>query len=264
VRYADRRGVTAREMRRAVTVQGRGLTGTGPDGEEIIIGSRRLLLDQGVSVATADAYAARAEAAGRTAVFMAVSGHVRAVFALQDQLRSGARAAIQRLYDLGIEVVLLTGDQRGPVEQLAAGFDIAHIKCELSPDERAQEVRSLRDAGSVVAVIGYPGDDAPALAAADVAIALGATGGSGDVIALLSEDLRDAAAALWIAQAARAGSLSSLRFALGAFVLLTSAAAAGWVTAGVSALVALLVDAHGIRAGARMLRRVALRFGSSR
>jgi P-type E1-E2 ATPase len=266
VRYADKRGIAPREMRRALMVQGRGLIGTGPDGEEIIIGSRRLLLDQGVSVATADAYAARAEAAGRTAVFMAVSGHVRAVFALQDHLRPGARAAVQRFFDLGIEVVLLTGDQRGPVEQLAAGFDIAHIKCELSPDERAHEVRSLREAGGPVAVIGYPSDDAPSLAAADVAIALGATGGSGvdNAIALLSEDLRDAAAALWIARAAQASARGSLRIASTAFVVLISFAAAGWITAGVSALVALLVDAHGIHAGARLVRRVALRFGSGR
>jgi P-type E1-E2 ATPase len=266
VRYAEKRGIVPSEMRRAKAVPGRGLTGTGPDGQDIVIGSRRLLLDEGVSVATADAYAARAEASGRTAVFMAVSGRVRAVFALQDHLRPGARAAVQRLFDLGLEVVLVTGDQRGPVEQLAAGFDIAHIKCELLPEERAHEVRSLREAGGPVAVIGFPADDAAALGVADVAIALGAAGGgNGDnAIALLGEDLRDAAAALWIARAARASMLGALRISSAAFIVLTSAAIGGLISVGLSALLALLVDAHGIQAGARLLRRVALRLGSNR
>ena len=263
--FADKRGVAPSDMRRALAVSGRGLIGTGPDGEDIVIGSRRLLLDQGVSVATADAYAVRAETNGRTAVFMAVSGRVRAVFALHDDLRPGARAAVQRLFDLGLEVVLLTGDQRGPVEQLAAGFDIAHIKCELLPEERAEEVRSLREAGGPVAVIGYPADDAPALAAADVAIALGAAGtGTGDnAIALLSEDLRDAAAALWIARAARASALRSLRVSLAAFCAVAGAAVAGLITPGLAAMFALLIDFHGLRTSTRFLHRVALRFGSS-
>lgn len=264
VSYADKRGITPSDMRRSIAVVGRGLTGTGPDGEEIVIGSRRLLLDQGVSVAAADAYAARAEAAGRTAVFMAVSGRVRAVFSLHDHLRSGARASVQRLFDMGLEVVLLTGDQRGPVEQLAKGFDIAHIKCELLPDERAQEVRSLREAGGPVAVIGYPAEDAAALAAADVAIVLGAAGGgNGDnAIALLSEDLRDAAATLWLARAARACVMNALRVAAIGFTAVVAGAVIGLCKPGLTASIVLLIDAYGIHAGARLLRRIALRFGS--
>ena len=261
VTLADKRGVEPLSARRAVAVPGRGVTATGPNGEEVVVGSRRLLLDQGISVAAADAYAARAEASGRTVVFVAVGGRVRGVFALQDHLRAGARAAVQRLFDLGLEVVLLTGDQRGPIEQLAAGFDIAHIKCELLPDERGQEVRSLREAGGRVAVIGYPADDAAALGAADVAIAFGAAGGvTGDnTIALVSEDLRDAAAALWIARAARARAIGSLRVSLIAFSAVAAAAVSGLVQPGLAAIAALLIDTQGIHAGARLLRRIALR-----
>ena len=261
ISYAQKRGVEPIAARRAVAVPGRGLTGTGPNGEELVVGSRRLLLDQGVSVAAADAYAARAEASGRTVVFVAIAGRVRAVFALQDHLRAGARAAVQRLFDLGLEVVLLTGDQRGPIEQLAAGFEIAHIKCELLPEERGQEVRSLREAGGRVAVIGYPSDDSAALGAADVAIALGAAGSTAgeNTIALVSEDLRDAAAALWIARAARARALGSIRISLIAFAAVAAAAVSGLVQPGLAAVAALLIDTQGIHAGARLLRRIALR-----
>jgi Cu+-exporting ATPase len=263
--FAAKRGIAPSEARRAIAVPGRGLTAIGPQGEEVVIGSRRLLLDQGVSVAVADAYAARAEAAGRTAVFVSVSGRVRAVFTLQDHLRAGARAAVQRLFDLGLEVVLLTGDQRGPIEQLAAGFDIAHIKCELLPDERADEVRGLRDADGPVAFIGYPGEDAAALAAADVAIALGAAGGAGgdNSIALVGEDLRDAAAALWIARAARSRALGSMRIAAITFLGVAAAAVAGLIEPGIAVLIALLVDVEGIQAGARLLRRISLRMPQS-
>jgi P-type E1-E2 ATPase len=261
VSYAEARRVPFAEVRRSVLVHGHGVTALGPTGEEVVVGSRRLLLDHGVSVALAESHAARAEALGRTAVFVSVAGRVRAVLALYDQLRAGARSAVQRLFDMDVEVALLTGGQRGPVEQLAARLEITHIKAELSSDERGQEVRSLREAGSRVAVIGYPSDDNPALSAADVGVALGAAGGpAGDrAIALVGEDVRDAAAALWIARAARHGALNSVRIALVAFACVVAAAVSGVLEPAVAALIALAIDAHCIHTGARLLRRIALR-----
>jgi P-type E1-E2 ATPase len=242
-------------------VNGHGVTALGPTGEEVVVGSRRLLLDNGVSVALAESHAARSEALGRTAVFVSVAGRVRAVLALFDQLRAGARSAVQRLFDMGVEVALLTGGQRSTVEQLASRLEITHIKAELSSDERGQEVKSLREAGSKVAVIGYPSDDNPALSAADVGVALGAAGGpAGDrAIALVGEDVRDAAAALWIARAARQGALNSSRIALVAFAGVAAAAVSGVLDPAVAALIALAIDAHCIHTGARLLRRIALR-----
>ncbi|HET6331690.1 MAG TPA: HAD family hydrolase [Polyangiales bacterium] len=261
VSYAETRRVQFAEVRRSVLTHGHGVTALGPTGEEVVIGSRRLLLDHGVSVALAESHAARAEALGRTAVFVSVAGRVRAVIALYDQLRAGARSAVQRMFDMNVEVALLTGGQRGPVEQLAARLEITHIKAELSSEERGQEVRSLREAGSKVAVIGYPSDDNPALSAADVGVALGAAGGpAGDrAIALVGEDVRDAAAALWIARAARQGALNSARIALVAFVCVVTAAVSGVLEPAVAALISLAIDAHCIHTGARLLRRIALR-----
>jgi cation transport ATPase len=261
VSYAQARGVPLAEVRRSVAVHGHGVTALGPTGEEVVVGSRRLLLDHGVSVALAESHAARAEALGRTAVFVSVAGRVRAVLALYDQLRAGARSAVQRMFDMNVEVALLTGGQRGSVEQLASRLEITHIKAELSSDERGQEVRSLREAGSKVAVIGYPSDDNPALSAADVGVALGAAGGpSGDrAIALVGEDVRDAAAALWIARAARQGALNSARIAVLAFICAAAGAISGVLEPAPAALLALAIDAHCIHTGARLLRRIALR-----
>lgn len=259
--FARDRRIPRTEVRRATHVSGRGIAGVTQQGEPLVIGNRRFLLDEGTSVAVADAEAARAEAAGRTPIFVSIGGRIRAVITLQDHLRNGARAAVQRLFDMNLEVVLLTGDQRGPVEQLAGSLDVAHVKAELLPEERGMEVRRLRDAGGKVATIGYPDDDDAVLAEADVAVVLGAAGGSAGerAVALVTEDVRDAAAALWIAQAARDGSLRATRLAATAFAVIAAGAAAGLVVPGIAAVLAAAVDAYGVRAGARLLRRFALR-----
>jgi P-type E1-E2 ATPase len=226
-----------------------------------VIGSRRLLLEEGISVAVADAEAARAEASERTPIFVALDGRVRAVMTLHYDLRAGARPAVQRLFDLGLEVVLLTGDQRGAVQALASGLDIEHVKAELLPEERGAQVRSLRDAGGTVAALGRPGEDDSALAAADAGILLASAGGSAAdrAVALVSDDVRDAAAALWIARAARESAWRGVIVAGACFALVVAAAAASLVVPAIAALIALGVDAYCLPAGARLLQRIARR-----
>ncbi|MDH5671304.1 MAG: HAD family hydrolase [Myxococcales bacterium] len=265
-RFAREQHAPVLEVRRPVYHPGRGVTAISPDGQALVIGSRRMLLDEGISVAVADSEAARAEAAGRTPVFLAEGNRVRAVMTVQDELRVGARPAIQRIFDLGHEVVLLTGDQLGAVRHLAEALDVEHIKAELLPEERGQQVRSLRDAGNVVAALGRPGIDDPALAAADVSIELGAAGGvAGDrAVGLVVDDVRDAAAALFIAHAARAATLRATRICAVVFITVVGAASTGLLAPGLAALLAMAVDAHCLRAGTRLLRRIALRLPTGR
>jgi P-type E1-E2 ATPase len=259
--FAEARGVPAESVRRTAYLPGRGVTAVAPSGEALVIGSRQLLLDEGVSVAVADADAARAETRGRTAIFLGLGGHVRAVLSLEDELRPGARAAVQRLVDLGIEVVLLSGDHRGTIETLAKGLGIDHIKAELVPEERGAEVKRLRESGGAVATVGRPLHDDAALAAADVPVVLGAAGGpAGEhAIALVAEDVRDAAAALWIARAARQAAYRDSALATIGGMALVGLGAGGYVAPGVIAIAAIALDAWALPAGARLLRRVALR-----
>jgi len=259
--FARANRIAPQQVRRANYLEGRGITALAPGGEEFVIGNRKLLLDEGISVATADAIAFSIESSGRTAIFVALGGRVRGVFSLQDPLRPGARAAIQRMMDMNLEVVLLTGDHRGTVERIAAGVEIAHIKAELLPDERGREVKRLREAGGQVAVIGDPIADHAALSAADVGIALGAAGGttSERAVALVTRDVRDAVAGLWIARAAREDALRSTTVAACAFATIVAAAAAGLIVPGIAALLAVGVDAYAVRAGVRLLRRIKLR-----
>lgn len=258
LRHAEARRLVPESVRRATFHKGRGVTAIGPGGEAIVLGSRQLLLDEGVSVAVADAEAARSEARGHTVVFMGVGGRVRAVLALEDDMRPGARAAVQRLFDLGMEVVLLSGDHRGTVEAIARTVDVALVKAELLPEERGGEIARLQETGNVVAAIGHPAQDDAALAAADVPVVLGAAGGpAGErAIALATEDIRDASAALWIARAAREGAWRTVLVSLGAGATILALAAAGLALPAITALWALGVDAYALPAGVRLLSRI--------
>lgn len=260
-RFTEARGIAPESVRRASFLSGRGVTALAPSGLEIVVGSRALLLAEGVSVAVADADAARAEERGHTVVFVGLDGRVRAVISLRDEDRPGARAAVQRMIDLGIEVVLISGDHRGTIEALARHLDIGHVKAELLPDERGVEVRRLRETGGVVATVGRPGRDDPALGAADVQVVLGAAGApeAERTVSLTSEDVRDASAALWIARAARrAAWRGTMAAALGGGLLATLAAV-GVLAPAAAALLALGLDAYTLPSASRLLRRIELR-----
>lgn len=261
LRFCEARRLAPESVRRATFLPGRGVTAVSPTGGELVVGNRALLLAEGVSVAVADAEAARAEERGHTVVFVGLEGRVRAVISMRDEDRLGARAAVQRLIDLGIEVVLVSGDHRGTVEALAKHLDIGHVKAELLPDERGAEVRRLRETGGLVATVGRAGQDEHALSAADVQVILGAAGGpEGErAVSLTSEDVRDAAAALWLARAARrAAWRGTITAALGGAFLVTLAAI-GVAAPAVVAVLALGIDAYALPSGARLLRRIELR-----
>jgi P-type Cu+ transporter len=263
-RFAEERRGPEVEVRRPVHHPGKGVTAISPQGQPLVIGSRRLLLEEGISVAVADAEATRAAAGDRTPIFIALDGRVRAVMTVHYEIRLGARPAVQRLFDLGLEVVLLTGNQRGAVQALASALDVEHVKAELLPEERGQQVRNLRDAGGIVAALGRPGEDDAALAAADAGVLLGAAGGSAAdrAVALVGDDVRDAAAALWIARAARDAAWRGVLLCGVSFAIVVAAAAASLIVPGIAALMALAVDAYCLPTGTRLLERIARRLPS--
>lgn len=259
-RYGVSKGIAPANVRRATYHPGRGVSGLAPGSKALVVGTRQLLLDEGVSVAVADAVAGRAEERGHTVVFVALDGRVRLVVTLQDPVRIGARAAAQRVFDLPAEVVLMSGDHRSTVEALGQQMDVAHVKAELLPEERAAEVRRLGESAGQVAVVGRV-QDVEALGAADVPIVLGAAGGiEGEAaIALANEDIRDAAAALFIARAARTEALRSVIASVVCGGVVVTGSMLGFVPPVVAALLALGVDAFALPSGVRLLRRVDLR-----
>jgi P-type E1-E2 ATPase len=174
-------------------------------GEELCVGNRALMFEQRVSIAAAEQRIAELEALGRTVVLVAVGSRLVGLLALQDGLRPGARAAVQHLLDAQIEPVLLAGDARETCEAIGRSLDIDHIRPEVLPAERGNEVRRLIEAGMGVAVLGHAGVDDLALGAADVAVALRAAGSTpGDfAVTLASDDVRDGALSLALAHKTR-------------------------------------------------------------
>ena len=151
---------------------GKGVLAT-VDGRRLAIGSARFLGELGIAVAGLEPEAERQRAEGATAVFLAVDGRAAAVFAIADPVKATTAAALQGLAREGVRVVMLTGDNRTTALAVARRLGIADVEAEVLPGQKSAVVERLRRDGRVVAMAGDGVNDAPALAAADVGIAMG-------------------------------------------------------------------------------------------
>ena len=166
-------------------VPGKGVE-TQINGKSVLAGSKGFLQEQGIDLTAAGPIEEQLRAeTGRTVVLLAEEGKLTAAFGLGDRLRDSAAAAVARLDAMGITVHLLTGDNRMAAEGVAHQLRITHVLAEVLPEHKAEVVRSLRSKGRVVAMVGDGINDAPALASADVGIAIG----SGTDVAVETGDI---------------------------------------------------------------------------
>jgi len=166
---------------------------------KIIIGSRTFIESEGINTEMLDQGAAMLEKSGKTCVFAAIDGKPAGIIALADTIRPSAPEAVSLLKKMGLEVVMLTGDRRQTAEAIAREAGIEQVLSEVRPGDKAGEIRRLQSNGRVAAMVGDGINDAPALAAADVGIAIGA---GADIaieasdITLIRDDLRLVASAI--------------------------------------------------------------------
>ncbi|NGX14891.1 heavy metal translocating P-type ATPase [Wenzhouxiangella sp. XN24] len=152
--------------------QGKGVVGE-IEARRIALGNRLLMENEGVDIA------AQAEAAeslrhdGATVIFAAVDGRIAGLIAIADPIKETTAAAVKALHDEGIRVVMLTGDNRTSAEAVARKLDINEVEAEILPEDKGRVVQRLRDEGRIVVMAGDGVNDAPALALADVGIAMG-------------------------------------------------------------------------------------------
>jgi P-type Cu+ transporter len=231
------RSLTAQRLRPDATrspnhLPGLGVTAVASNGQALVAGTRALLLERRISVASAEARIAELEALGRSVLLVALDGRWVGLVALQDGLRPGARAATQTLLDAGVEPVLLSGEARETCRALARHIGIEHVRPEVLPHDRAAEVRRLARAPGTIAVVGSSIDDA-ALAAAPLSIDIDARGGPLERcdIDIASGDVRDAAAAVQLARALHAETRTASVTALAPVALGLLALFAGLSTA---------------------------------
>jgi Cu+-exporting ATPase len=172
VRAAEERGLQVPDAQEFDSPVGKGVTGT-VEGRKLAIGNARMMADAGIDTGALDAAAEALRSDGATAIYVAVDGKVAGVIAIADPIKASTPAAIGALQAAGLRIVMLTGDNATTANAVARALGIADVEAEVLPEQKSTVVERLRRQGRVVAMAGDGVNDAPALAAADVGIAMG-------------------------------------------------------------------------------------------
>ncbi|GIP39015.1 copper-translocating P-type ATPase [Paenibacillus sp. J31TS4] len=143
------------------------------EGKELLVGTRRLMEKYSVNASPAYEAMERLEEAGKTAMLAAVGGSYAGMVAVADTIKETSKEAVGRLKEMGIQVIMITGDNERTAKAIAAQVGIDHVLAEVLPEGKAEEVKKLQAAGKTVAMVGDGINDAPALATADIGMAIG-------------------------------------------------------------------------------------------
>ena len=143
------------------------------DSQEIYLGTRKLMLENSIDVSAVENQISALEDAGKTVMLMALEHQLAALIAVADTIKEGSREAIADLKAMGLDVYMITGDNRRTAQAIAGQAGIEHVLAEVLPEHKAEEVNKLKAQGKIVAMVGDGINDAPALATADIGIAMG-------------------------------------------------------------------------------------------
>ncbi len=227
-------------------------------GRQVVVGRERLMRDLGITIPAGLAGQwAQWERAGQTAVLAGWDGQVRGALAIGDAVKPSAAAAVAGLRRLGLRPILLTGDNEGTARAVAAAVDIQEVIAGILPDGKAAAIRDLQARGHRVAMVGDGMNDGPALAAADLGMAVGAGTdvaiSAADLI-LLREDLRVVPEAIMLARAARATIRRNLAWAFGYNVAAVPLAALGFLNPLIAAAAMTMLSALVVASSLRLRR----------
>jgi len=203
VKAAEKAGLSISDAESFEAIPGHGVRAT-YQGKEILLGNRKLMRNNLVGTEEVEEDLTRLEGQGKTAMILAVDGRVVGVVAAMDTPKDHAIEAIRKLKNMGLEVTMLTGDNERTAKAVAAQLGIDTVIANVLPWEKVEVIKRLQSEGKVVAMVGDGVNDAPALAQADVGVAIGSgtdiakeTGG----IILIKDDLRDVALGIELSRA---------------------------------------------------------------
>jgi Cu+-exporting ATPase len=203
VRGAAGRGLTPVEPEEFEAIPGHGIKAR-VIGRSVLLGNRKLLGEAGIDLGSAIERAEALEARGKTVMFLALDGRLAGLVAVADTLKETTVQAVRRLQAMGIETAMITGDNRRTAQAIAREVGIDNVLAEVLPENKAAEVRKLQASGKRVAMVGDGINDAPALAQANVGIAIGSgtdvAKETGQVI-LIKSDIEDVVSAIEVARA---------------------------------------------------------------
>ena len=202
VRGAQERGIAVADPESFDSIPGHGVAAK-IEGRDILLGNRKLMAERSVDIAALVERAEALEAEGKTVMFVAADGQAAGIVAVADTLKETSRRAVHDLKRLGVEVAMITGDNRRTADAIGRQLGIDRVLAEVLPQDKAAEVKKLQEEGKRVAMVGDGVNDAPALAQADVGIAIGSgtdvAKETGNVI-LIRDDILDAVAAIQVAR----------------------------------------------------------------
>ena len=203
VRGAEQRGLTLSSASAFNAISGHGIEAT-VEGESLLLGNAKLMRDRGIDLKDFEARASELASAGKTPMFAAVGGKLAGLVAVADTVKPESKAAIAAMHRLGLEVVMLTGDNRRTAEAVAKEVGVDRVLAEVLPEGKVEEIKRLQGEGKIVGMVGDGINDAPALAQADVGMAIG-TGTDvameASDVTLIRGDLRGVVTALALSKA---------------------------------------------------------------
>ena len=202
VRGAAERGIQPAAVQVFNSIPGQGLEAE-VDGRQVILGNQRLMEERGVNIRAFLDEAGRLEADGKSVVLLATGGSALGLLAVADTVKETSAEAVRELKQLGLEVAMITGDNRRTADAIAGRLGIERVLAEVLPGDKAAEVRRLQENGRRVAMVGDGVNDAPALAQADVGIAIGSgtdVAKEAGRVVLIRDDVLDVVAAVQVAR----------------------------------------------------------------
>ncbi|WP_124066659.1 heavy metal translocating P-type ATPase [Clostridium sp. E02] len=184
VRGAKEKGLSLMEAEHFMSLTGRGIEAR-IDGKDILAGNRKLMEEKNILMTGMEERSDRLAEEGKTPMFVAVDGKLAGIVAVADVVKESSREAIERLHKMGIQVAMITGDNKKTANAIAKQVGIDRVLSEVLPKDKSNEVKKLQTGGQKVAMVGDGINDAPALAQADIGIAIG----SGTDVAMESADI---------------------------------------------------------------------------
>ncbi len=224
------------------------------NGMQVVVGSPRMMAERGLDTSEINAEVSRLQSEGKTTILVAVDDQIVGAFGIADTVKEGSIEAIQQLHQMGIQVTMLTGDNLQTALAIAKQVGIDQVLAEVLPGDKAAQVKKLQAQGLVTAMVGDGVNDAPALAQADVGIAIG-TGAdvamASAPVVLISGDLRGAARAIRLSRATMTTIRQNLFWAFIYNIILIPAAALGYLVpilaAGAMAFSSVFVVTNSLR-----------------
>ena len=172
LQYAQEKKIKLSSTQDFESVTGQGITGKIED-QKVSVGNHKLLEESGISLGQADQTAESLRTEGQTVMFVAVDGKIAGLLGITDPIKESTPQAIEQLHKEGFRIVMLTGDNRTTAEAVGRKLNIDKIEAQVSPDQKDKVIKRLQQEGKKVAMAGDGINDAPALAQADVGIAMG-------------------------------------------------------------------------------------------